>query len=362
MKTIRQLVWILAAACTCIIARAEEAPVIDWKALPKDTAALATPQATAIADNLLAYQYKSGGWPKNVAMEKPLSDADRATLAARDETKRDGEHTPTIDNGATTSQIRFLSAVFTATGHERHRDAALRGLDYLFAAQYPNGGWPQFFPLRKGYYTHITFNDDATRNVLEIVRDVAAGKAPYSFVDETRRTRAADALKRGIECVLRCQIVVDGKLTVWAAQHDENTFAPASARKFEPACFTAQESAGLVRFLMSIEEPSPAIVASVQGAVVWFERTKLTGIRFDRVKTPEGRDGIVTQDPNATPIWARFYELGTERPIFIGRDEVIHYNLTEIERERRGGYAWYDDRPAEILKKFPSWAARNKVR
>jgi PelA/Pel-15E family pectate lyase len=356
MSSTRAIVFLAAAALLHSTGFSIEP--INWRNEPKDPAVLATPEAVSIADNLLAYQYKSGGWPKNIAMEKALTDADRAALALRDESKPTSENAPTIDNGSTTSQIRFLAAVFTATGHERHRDAVLRGLDYLFAAQYENGGWPQFFPLRKGYYSHITFNDDATRNVLEIMRDTAAAKAPYAFVDEARRIRAADALKRGIDCILRCQIVVDGKPTVWAAQHDEVTFAPAPARKFEPVCFTAQESAGLVRVLMSLENPSPEIVASVQGAVAWFERTQLTGLRFERVKTPEGRDGIVSADPAAPPIWARFYELGTERPIFIGRDEVIHYTLSEIERERRGGYAWYDDRPAEILKKYPSWARR----
>jgi PelA/Pel-15E family pectate lyase len=349
---------LLVAAFACTSCTAVSEP-LNWRGrLPADPAALATPEAIAIADNLLAYQHKSGGWPKNVAMEKPLTDADRAALAARDEQKPKSENAPTIDNGSTTSQIRFLAAVFAASGHERHRDAVLRGLDYLLAAQYPNGGWPQFFPLRKGYYSHITFNDDATLNVLEILRAIATGEKPYDFVDQPRRIRGADALRRGIDCVLRCQIVVDGKPTVWAAQHDETTFAPAAARKFEPACFTSQESAGLVRFLMSIDQPSPEIIASIRGAVVWFERTKITGLRFARINTPEGRDGIVTPDPTAGPLWARFYELGTERPIFIGRDEVIHYSLTEIERERRGGYAWYDDRPAEVLKKYPAWAAK----
>ena len=339
---------------------ADSAPTLNWRGrLPKDSTTLASPEALRIADNLLAYQYSSGGWPKNAAMEKPLTGEDRAALAARDETKLRSDSAPTIDNGATTSQIRFLAAVFDAAGHERHRGAALRGIDYLLKAQYPNGGWPQFFPLRKGYYSHITFNDDATLHVLEILQDVASGEKPYAFVDEPRRIRAADALKRGIDCILRCQVVIDGRRTAWAAQHDENTLAPAPARKFEPACFASHESAGLVRFLMSLENPSPEIVASVQGAVAWFERTKITGLRFERIATPEGRDGIVTPDPAADPIWARFYELATERPIFIGRDEVVHYSLAEIERERRGGYAWYGDRPAEILKKFPAWSARH---
>jgi PelA/Pel-15E family pectate lyase len=357
MQRLRHITLVAAVLVGAIALPANEPP--DWRGrLPADCAALATPEAIAVADNLLAYQYKSGGWQKNIAMENPLTDADRTALTARDESNPNSENAPTIDNGATTSQIRFLAAVFNAGGHERHRDAVLRGLDYLLTAQYANGGWPQFFPLRKGYYSHITFNDDAALHVLEILRSVAAGEKPYAFVDSPRRIRAADSLARGLDCVLRCQIVVEGKRTVWAAQHDEITFAPAAARRFEPACFVSKESAGLVRFLMSLDRPSPEIIASIQGAVVWFERTQLTGIRFARLNTPAGVDGVVTQDPTAGPLWARFYELGTERPIFIGRDQVIRYTLAEVERERRGGYAWYDERPLEILKRYPAWAKK----
>jgi PelA/Pel-15E family pectate lyase len=332
---------------------------IDWHGrFPKDPAILRSPEAIAYADNLLAYQYPDGGWPKNVDMTQPLTAGERAALASRDEHKGRSESSPTIDNGATTSQIHALAAIADATGESRYREAVLRGLDYLFAAQYDNGGWPQFFPLRKGYYSHITFNDNATLNVLQILRAVADQQSPYGFVDDARRIRAADALKRGVDCVLRCQIVVDGRPTVWCAQHDEVTFAPAPARKFEPVSFTAQESAGLVRYLMTIDHPSPQIIASVEGAVVWFQRTQLTGFRFERIKTPAGKDGVIIPDADAPPLWARFYELGTERPIFIGRDTVIHYSLSEIERERRGGYAWYDDRPAEVLKKYPAWSEK----
>ena len=355
----RRLCFSLFSFLLCTVS--SSAAAVRWSDVKQQPAAWhATEEAIAIADNVLAYQYPSGGWPKNVDMAKPLTPQARAAPAARDEHVGRSDSSPTIDNGATTSQIVFLANVFNASLHERHRDAALRGIDYLLAAQYESGGWPQFFPLREGYYSRITFNDDAVLRVLELLRHVAAGDAPYGFVDAPRRERAADAVRRGVDCILRAQIVVSGRPTVWCAQHDEKTLAPASARKFEPACYASYESAGLVRFLMSLDNPSPEVIAAVQGAVAWFERTRLTGIRFKRTKPPGG-DGIVIADPAAPPLWARFYEFGSERPIFVGRDGVIRYRLDEIERERRSGYSWYDDRPQEILSKYPKWAARHGV-
>ena len=349
MPVARLTAWLcITFLATASLHAAEPAP-LDWRSLPRDPAWRATPAARALADSIITYQYASGGWPKNLDMTVPITDRIRAEL----------EPLATIDNGATTTQIRLLAEIFTAAAEPAHRDAALRGIDFLLAAQYPNGGWPQFFPSRKGYFTHITYNDDAMINVMEELRDIAAGKAPYVFVDEPRRIRAADAIERGLACILNSQVAIDGRRLAWAAQHDEYTLEPASARAFEPACFASHESAGIVRYLMSIPEPTPEIIAAVEGAVAWFNQTKLTGIRVNFIKTPEGKDRVVVPDPSAPPIWARFYELGTLRPIFVGRDSVIHYALAEIERERRGGYAWYGDRPAEILtRQYPKWAAK----
>ena len=177
----------------------------------------------------------------------------------------------TIDNGATTTPMRFLALMVQATRDTRYRAAFDRGVDYLLAAQYPNGGWPQYFPLRKGYYSHITYNDDAMVNVLTLLRNAAAGKPPYDFVDRSPPRRAAAAVARGIDCILRTQIKQNGKLTAWCAQHDETTLEPAWARNYEPPTLSGGESVGIVRFLMEIEQPTPEIVAAIDGAVAWFE-------------------------------------------------------------------------------------------
>ncbi len=327
---------------------------VAWRAvLHQSDAWYATAEARSIADNVLLYQTPSGGWPKNHDMTRPPGphDFDHEDVTAA-----------TIDNDATYTQMRFLAQLNAAQPEARYREAFLRGLRYLFAAQYDNGGWPQFYPLIPGYYTHITFNDDAMIGVMTLLRDIARGHAPFDWLDQTARAKADSAVQKGITCILRCQIVVGGKKTVWCAQHDENTFEPVPARTYEHLSLSGGESVGVVRFLMGIENPSPEIIAAVQGAVTWFELVKITGLRVVVVPAPglpHGADRKVVPDPHAPPLWARFYEIGTNRPIFGGRDAVIRYSLAEIEPERRAGYRWYVEEPAKLIERdYPEWAAR----
>jgi PelA/Pel-15E family pectate lyase len=309
-----------------------------------------------VVENVLLYQFGSGGWPKNIDMAQMLSEADKRRLANR---RRDES---TIDNGATYTQLRFLARANAAVPEDRVRAAFLEGLDYLLNAQYENGGWPMFHPPRDGYTSHIDFNDNAMSGVMMLMDDVAAGKETFEFVDARRRERAAAAFAKGIECILKCQVVVGGQRTAWCAQHDENTFAPAPARAFEPVSLSGNESVGLVRCLMRVDNPSPEIVDAVRSAVKWFDDVKLEGIRVVSVETPEGRDRAVKEDLTASPIWARFYEIGTNRPIFAGRSKVVHYRYDQIERERRMGYAYYGDWPEDLLnEEYPAWLKKRQI-
>lgn len=332
------------------------AGALRWADVPRQPDAWhATAEARAIADNVLLYQDATGGWPKNRNMVL----APAAEAAARKHGVPKDETMPTIDNGATHTQLRFLARVITAgAGTPADRAAFDRGVAYLLAAQYLNGGWPQFHPLRSGYYSHITFNDDAMVGVLGVLHGIAQGRAPFAFASPAQRAEAAVAVARGVDCILRCQVVIDGQRTAWCAQHDERTFAPVAARTFEPATLSGLESVGLVRFLMAVE-PNAEVVAAVEGAVAWFEAVKLTGLRYEQVPDstlPKGFDTRVVPDPSAPALWARFYELGTNRPVFTGRDGVVHYRLEEIEAERRGGYAWYVTAPEKLLTKdYPAW-------
>jgi hypothetical protein len=58
---------------------------------------------------------------------------------------------------------------------------------------------------------------------------------------------------------------------------------------------------------------------------------------------------------HASPLWARFYEIGTNRPVFAGRDGVIKYNMAEIEQERRTLYAWYTRSGTTVFRRYEQW-------
>ncbi len=313
----------------------------------------ATGEAHADADTVVRYQSTEGGFPKNTDLLAP------ATPEAVEVVNKGGKGN-TIDNGGTTTPLRFLALVATAADGAKYREPVLHGIDYLLASQYPNGGFPQFFPLRTGYYAHITYNDDAMINVLSLLRDVVQGAAPFAFVDADRRKRAADAVARGIACILKTQVKQDDRLTVWCAQHDEQTLAPAWARKFEPPSLSGEESVGIVSFLMRVEQPSPEIVKSVEGAVAWFRQVAMSGKRIDRIKRSDGRiERVLVDDPKAPPLWARFYELGTNRPLYMDRNSIPLYDFSKVDYERRSGYNYHTDAPAQLLdKEYPLWRAK----
>ena len=305
---------------------AHQAP-LRWSAvLGQPRAWYATAEARAVAEAVLLYQRASGGWPKDLDMTKPPAAASSKLGDA------------TIDNGATTTQIRLLALVAEQVAPRdaaRYRAAIGRGLEYLVRAQYPNGGWPQIYPVRTDYSRYITFNDNAMTNVIDLLEEVSGGTAPFSFVDADRRRRASTAVERGVTVVLKTQVRVEGVLTAWCAQYDEVTLEPRPARSFEPAALTASESVGIVRTLMR-REPDPDIVLSVDAAVEWFKRVRLA----------DGR-------------WARFYESKTNRPIFAGRDGIVRYTVDEIERERREGYAWFGTWPGRLVERdYPAWKTR----
>lgn len=306
-------------------------------------------EAATIAENILSHQSSAGGWPKNTSTtaKKHTGDPDKIK--------------PTFDNGATTDELRFLARMVTATGSNKYQEAFQRGYDYILKAQYPTGGWPQFHPPGNQYHRHITFNDQSMVRLMEFLRK--SYTAPqYGFLDEARRKAAQSAFDRGIECILKCQVRVQGALTAWCAQHDEVDFQPRPARAFEPVSLSGCESVGIVRLLMSLEKPSPEIIRAVDAAVAWFEKVQIRGLKVVAIKDshqPGGKDRVVQADPSAPPLWARFYEIGTNRPIFGDRDGSVHYALSEISHERRNGYAWYGTWPQKLLQTdYPAWKKR----
>jgi len=303
----------------------------------RDSLFFKTDEARRIGDQLLLFQRVTGGWPKNINMVKPLTDEEVEVVQASKLRQDDS----TIDNHATIMQMAFLARLFQQTRDERYKVAFCQAVEYLLSGQYDNGGWPQFWPQNKGYQVHITYNDNAMMNVMKLLRDVRQQASPYdaTLVDEPLRQRCEQAFSKGIECILRTQIVVDGEPTVWCQQHDHETLQPAKARAYELPSFVSHESATIVSFLMQLSYSDERIVRAVNGAMKWFAAHRL---KADH------------------PLWARFYDLQEGLPLFCDRDGQPRRSLQEISYERRNGYDWYSNSPAALFEQYEKWKARSR--
>lgn len=311
-------------------------------------------QYEQIADNLIAYQNEDGGWLKNMDWAGQLNaDSVKATL---DDTHRQS----TLDNRNTFSQIEYLADVYSLTKNEKYRTACEKGLRYLLSTQKSNGGW------RGWDVDAITFNDDVTTGALELFRNILQGDNSFLWMDEALKQEVKQAFDKGLAVVLKTQWVQDGVKTVWAQQYDNDTFQPVKARTFELPGLTAWESTAIVIFLMGIENPSAEVVEAIDCAMAWFEKSKIHGIKVERVEVkPEEiynaeypYDNVVVEDAEAPAIWARYYELSDNRPFMAKRSGEKVWRLADVNPERRTGYDWYGYWPEEAFQAYAEWKQR----
>jgi PelA/Pel-15E family pectate lyase len=312
-------------------------------------------EGVRIADIIVSYQLPSGGWGKNMDMSRrKRAPGERFVVGT--------SFVGTFDNDATITQMRFLAKVITALDagrSESYRKAFDRGAGYIQASQYPNGGWPQVWPLEGGYHDGITYNDGAIVNVLRLLRDMAEGRDEFAFVPADKRQAAMAAFNRGIECILTTQIVTNGRRTIWCQQNDAVTCEPMSARNYEMPSLCSSESAGILMLLMQLPDPGPRVVDAVHAAAAWFEKTKLKDVAFKATGT-DGR--LLVPAPGSGPIWARYYEIGTDHPIFGDRDKTVHDDVSEISKERRNGYAWFGNNPQRVLQHYAGWSKTHELK
>ena len=370
MKKTLCTIALLLAAIPFVGARESDAPVQKpkmslrifqdavnhWRMTHKeDYPRYAPEQYREIADNLLAYQNADGGWPKNIDWMAVLdADSVRMTLSRR-------SLSSTLDNSNIYPQMTYLSEVYGLTGDERYRQGAERAVEYILGLQHPvSGGW------RGADVDAVTYNDGVMSGILSTWLEILRGNEIYGWMDDSLRERIRQSWERGLAVILATQYVQNGVKTVWCQQHDHETLEPCKARSYELPSLSAGESAGIVLLLMSIDHPSPEVVEAVEGAVAWFERTKIEGKRIVTIPMPEGnpedpsikKDRRLVDDPAAKGLWPRFSELEDNTPFFCNRDGIKVYTLEEVLPERRTGYGWYGEWGQPVLKAYPKWKQR----
>lgn len=291
--------------------------------------------ARDVAKALTYGQLESGGWHYSVDFDPERAKryyrrGDVGTLSGAELSKR--KNTSTYDDNNTQSALRFLMRyVVIAPGDRVARETLDYGLQKLVEAQYPNGAWPQRYrgekadpndyPILKAsipevysrlyekqYYSdHYTLNDDALRDLIWTMLEAWKQFGNREYLD---------AVRKGGEFLLMAQL--PEPQPVWAQQYNSR-MEPAWARAFEPPAACGGESVGAMRMLMDlhIEFGDAKYLEPISRALKWYERSKV-----------------------ADNTWNRYYELGSNRPIFGDRDGKIHYSLEELSEERQNGYTW----------------------
>ncbi|MBN2449645.1 MAG: hypothetical protein JXR77_04610 [Lentisphaeria bacterium] len=261
-------------------------------------------EAALAAGHCLEYgQLESGGWHYSIehdplrvrAWYHHLGDAGKGRL-----------NTTTFDDDNSQSALRFLMELDRYVDDARIDGAIARALALFLQAQYRggpwDGAWPQRYPPpEKGYGAFPTFNDNT---MSDCVRTVLKAYRLYGRQD------TLDAVRRCLAFYLRSQL--PDPQGAWAQQYDPD-LKPAWARRFEPPAVTGGESRGNAMLLMdmAVEFEDAAYFDAVGRCVEWYRRSRLGG-------TPENG------------IWARFYELGSNRPLYFTRTYELSYDDSDL--------------------------------
>jgi len=282
----------------------------------------------SLAEKMLQYQLPNGAWPKQLADKSVVDYRLPLTKELLQKIRKTTIDHATLDNGATTREINGLIKAFQETKN----------------------------------LPEITYNDNAMINSLLVLYKVANKQDGFEAINPIFVSKAQIAVEKGIICILKTQVMQNGKRSIWAAQYDQNTLKPAQARKFEPASLSTSESVAIVRFLM-LQPATNEIKQAIEHAIKWFQQHDIEGYRFDRIQdnlTGKYQRQLVA-DPTST-IWARFYHLEDNRPLLGDRDDTIKYNFEEVSEERRNGYAWFGNWPEKLIQKeYPKGKKQYKI-
>ncbi len=299
----------------------------------------------AIGRNFVKYQNADGGWPKNMDW---LADIDIDSLK---QTLSDYKLTSTFDNDNTHPQIEFLSKLYYNTNNPIFKESAKKGFLYILNTQRISGGW------RGWDVDAITFNDNVMTGIMHLLLDIKENKPQYQWISDSLKSKLLVAEEIALKSILKCQIVVDNQKKGWCQQHSHDTFKPVKARTYELPSIASKETTEIIKLLMRMAQPNDSIHKAIESAITWLENSKLYNIRVKEIPVPKGTyegvnleiDRIVVNDSTARPIWARFYEIETNKPFMCTRAGQKVYSLAEVNPERRAGYGWYGYWPAELL-------------
>ncbi len=363
-------------------------------------------QILGIAENIIYTQNPDGGWDKNVDLQRIYTKAELEKIQSENSKipavtyyLKTDKHGSTMDNRNIHSQIKYLCQVYEQVkdkkeiNSQRYLDSATKALQWIFNAQHPvSGGW-----TGADVYG-ITFNDDVMSDCLVLLGDIAEGKKCFNVFPSQVRNQAKLSWDRGIDCIMKTQITVtlnDGTklLTAWGQQYYHDTFQPRWAREFEPPSICSSESFKVLKFLMSVNNPTQDIKNAVKAGVDFFNREDVrihgkkvydrpldTPVYWESVNRVDTKERIMedcVDCGHTNDIWARFYALDKSfdlvkdarhtiqgeypevlSPVWCDRKCKYVKDYMDISQERRSGYGYTTKAFYSVLNEYNVWSKK----
>ena len=261
-------------------------------------------------------QRLEGGWDHRVKVSDLSLDAERPRRVSG---------RCTFDDRITQGALEFLMDLDHDLNEPWLDDAIKWGLDFMLEAQFPNGAWSQWFPLRGGYHDYYTFNDRAINDCISVLL-----KAYRSYGNST----FLEGAKRGADFILLSQL--PSPQAGWAQQYSHD-LRPAAARAFEPAGVCSAATVNALRSLLEVFEASgeERFLAAFPAAEEWLEASVLKQNQISQLRYPD-------PEQRRRRMWARLYELETNRPIYGDREapRKVFYDLDGVSERERTSYGW----------------------
>lgn len=272
--------------------------------------------AEKAADALIFGQTKEGGWHYVVDFEPNALQSFYKNQASKFkwgmEEQRFYKGNATLDDGNTQSATRFILRLYTISKNQKYKQSLHKALDFFLKAQYPNGAFPQRFPLKfdfihdgfPDYTSYYTLNDGATVTAIQVLVDGYENLGDKKYLD---------AAKRAVDFLIAVQGPEDQGC--WAEQYHPDTMQPVKARTHEPAGFVVRESEQVIETLIMFYKMTGdrRYLRPIPLCLQWFERLNKEAVEFKR------------------PV-ARYYELGTNLPVYViqtNKTNEIGYGLYE---------------------------------
>lgn len=261
-------------------------------------------------------QRTHGGWDHRV-------DVAHLTPGATKVERKEGHCA--FDDDITQSAISFLMQLDDTLDEPWLTESIELALDFMIEAQFPNGAWPQWYPLRGGYHDYYTYNDNAINDCIAVM---------FEAYDRYHEPAYLACARRGADFIIASQL--PAPQAGWAQQYSHD-MKPAWARAFEPPGVCSAATSRNIRTLVDayVRTGDEKYLGPIPAAIDWLMRSRLPADAISPDEVRQNADG-------GTGIWARLYEVGTNRPVYGDREnpQKMIYDVRDVSERELKSYGW----------------------